>query len=434
MDSRTKIILGKTLSFKKNPMINGLEDSYSFIDSGAVFIKNGLIEKVLDSQGLSLPDDVEIIDYKENLILAGFVDAHLHYPQTAIINSWGRRLIDWLNEYTFPEEGRFHNLDYASEIASRYFDISLSHGVTTSVSYGTIHSESVDAFFLEARARGLRALTGKTCMDRNAPSYLCDTAQVSYDQSKALIEKWHGVDRLGYVITPRFSPTSTLEQLDALGALWKEYPDCLMQTHIGEQPEEVKWVKELFPKSKDYLDTYEKSGLLGPKSVFGHGIYLTDREKDRIKEVKASIIHCPTSNTFIGSGLFDMKGLSLAGQKIGLATDIGGGSSFSMLKVMAAAYEISQLRGHALHPADLLWLSTRGSAESIHLDKKIGNLAPGMEADILVLDLHSTTAISQRAKQSKNIWELVFPTIMMGDDRAIKDVFIKGEQWSPKLK
>ena len=308
MYSKTKIILGKTLSFKQNPMVDGLEGSYSFLDTGAVFIKNGVIEKVIDTQGLNLPADAEIIDRKENLILAGFVDAHLHFPQTAIINSWGRRLIDWLNEYTFPEEGKFHDIGYALEIASRYFDICLSHGVTTSVSYGTIHPESVDAFFTEAKARGLRALTGKTCMDRNAPSYLCDTAQVSYDQSKALIEKWHGVDRLGYVITPRFSPTSTLEQLDALGALWKEYPDCLMQTHIGEQPEEVKWVKELFPKSKDYLDTYEKSGLLGPKSVFGHGIYLTDRERARIKEVKASIIHCPTSNTFIGSGLFDMKG------------------------------------------------------------------------------------------------------------------------------
>ena len=434
MNSKTKIILGKTLSFKQNPMVDGLEGSYSFLDTGAVFIKNGVIEKVIDTQGLNLPADAEIIDRKENLILAGFVDAHLHFPQTAIINSWGRRLIDWLNEYTFPEEGKFHDIEYALEIASRYFDICLSHGVTTSVSYGTIHPESVDAFFTEAKARGLRALTGKTCMDRNAPSYLRDSAQASYDQSKTLIEKWHGVNRLGYVITPRFSPTSTPEQLNALGSLWKEYPDCLMQTHIGEQPEEVNWVKELFPTSKDYLDTYEESGLLGPRSVFGHGIYLTDREKSRIKEVNASIIHCPTSNTFIGSGLFDMKGLSRAGQKIGLATDIGGGSSFSMLKVMATAYEIAQLRGHALHPADLLWLSTRGSAEAIHLDKKIGNLAPGMEADILVLDLYSTTAISQRAKQSKNIWELVFPTIMMGDDRAIKDVFIKGEKWLPKVK
>ena len=234
MYSKTKIILGKTLSFKQNPMVDGLEGSYSFLDTGAVFIKNGVIEKVIDTQGLNLPADAEIIDRKENLILAGFVDAHLHFPQTAIINSWGRRLIDWLNEYTFPEEGKFHDIEYALEIASRYFDICLSHGVTTSVSYGTIHPESVDAFFTEAKARGLRALTGKTCMDRNAPSYLRDSAQASYDQSKTLIEKWHGVNRLGYVITPRFSPTSTPEQLNALGSLWKEYPDCLMQTHIGE--------------------------------------------------------------------------------------------------------------------------------------------------------------------------------------------------------
>ena len=389
-----------------------------------------MIQSVLDASELSVSNETEIIDYKDCLILAGFIDAHLHYPQTAVINSWGKRLIDWLNYYTFPEEKKFSNLEYAKKVSSTYFDLALSNGVTTSVSYGTVHPESVDAFFSEAKKRGLRALAGKTCMDRNAPDFLCDTPQKAYDDSRALIEKWHGTDRLEYVITPRFSPTSSKDQLHMLGGLWSEYPTCLMQTHISEQPEEIEWVKKLFPKSKDYLDTYDAAGLLGERSVFGHGIYLNEREKDLIKEVGASIIHCPTSNTFIGSGLFDLFALSKADHKIGLATDIGGGSSFSMLKVMASTYEVGQLLGNAIHPAELLWLSTVGSAKALHLNSKIGNLTKGMEADITVLDLHSTDAISQRALQASNIWELIFPTIMMGDDRAIKDVFIRGEKWA----
>ena len=433
MGFNTKVLLGKTLSFSNNPFTHDLRESCCYRDSGAVIIKDGVIQNVLDASELSVSNEAEIIDYKDCLILAGFVDAHLHYPQTAVINSWGKRLIDWLNYYTFPEEKKFSDLEYAKKVSSTYFDIALSNGITTSVSYGTIHPESVDAFFSEAKKRGLRALAGKTCMDRNAPDFLCDTPQKAYDDSRALIEKWHETDRLEYVITPRFSPTSSADQLHMLGGLWSEYPTCLMQTHISEQPEEIDWVKKLFPKSKDYLDTYDAAGLLGERSVFGHGIYLNEREKDLIKEVGASIIHCPTSNTFIGSGLFDLFALSKADHKIGLATDIGGGSSFSMLKVMASTYEIGQLLGNAIHPAELLWLSTVGSAKALHLNSKIGNLAKGMEADITVLDLHSTSAISQRALQANNIWELIFPTIMMGDDRAIKDVFIRGKKWASQL-
>ena len=433
MGFNTKVLLGKTLSFSNNPFTNDLRELCCYRDSGAVIIKDGVIQNVLDASELSVSNEAEIIDYKDCLILAGFVDAHLHYPQTAVINSWGKRLIDWLNYYTFPEEKKFSDLEYAKKVSSTYFDIALSNGITTSVSYGTVHPESVDAFFSEAKKRGLRALAGKTCMDRNAPDFLCDTPQKAYDDSRALIEKWHETDRLEYVITPRFSPTSSADQLHMLGGLWSEYPTCLMQTHISEQPEEIEWVKKLFPKSKDYLDTYDAAGLLGERSVFGHGIYLNEREKDLIKEVGASIIHCPTSNTFIGSGLFDLFALSKADHKIGLATDIGGGSSFSMLKVMASTYEIGQLLGNAIHPAELLWLSTVGSAKALHLNSKIGNLEKGMEADITVLDLHSTSAISQRALQANNIWELIFPTIMMGDDRAIKDVFIRGKKWASQL-
>lgn len=278
----------------------------------------------------------------------------------------------------------------------------------------------------------MRALAGKTCMDRNAPDTLRDTAQSAYDESKALLETWHGRGRLGYVITPRFSPTSTRDQLDALGTLWAEHPDCLMQTHLSEQVEEISWVKELFPEARDYLDTYEAAGLLGVRGVYGHAIHLEPRETDRLREVGAALVHCPTSNAFIGSGLFRLAALKQAGLAIGLATDTGGGSSFSMLRTMASAYEIGQLAGTALHPAELLWLATQGSANALHLGKRIGNLAAGRDADIVVLDLASTPAIAQRAAQAATLWEQVFPTIMMGDDRAIKDVLVAGRSFSQK--
>jgi len=365
-------------------------------------------------------------DMGAHLITAGFVDAHVHYPQTAMIASWGKRLIDWLNTYTFPEEMRFADPAYAAEIAGRYLDLTLAHGTTTTVSYCTIHPASVTAFFEAAQARGLRAVAGKTCMDRNAPEGLRDTAQSAYDDSRALLDRWHGVDRLSYAITPRFSPTSSPEQLDALGSLWTEHPDCLMQTHLSEQTDEIEWVRSLYPQARDYLDTYEMHGLLGARGLYGHAIHLTPRERDRLREVGAALIHCPTSNTFIGSGLFDMAARVTEGQRVGLATDTGGGSSFSMLRTMAAAYEIGQLTGTALHPAQLLWLGTAGSAQALHMGHLIGTIAPGMEADLVALDLASTPAIAQRAGRAEDIWEALFPTIMMGDDRAISQVWVAG--------
>lgn len=421
------LLLGQTLSFSADPFSAPIEQAANFERHGGVVIAEGKILAAgpADQMQSRYPDAV-IHDYGDRLISPGFVDAHAHYPQTAIIASWGKRLIDWLNLYTFPEEIRFSDPDYAQEAANRYFDLTIANGTTTVCSYCTIHPQSVDAFFTEARMRGARAIAGKTCMDRNAPDDLRDTPKSAYDDSKRLLEKWHGLDRLSYAITPRFSPTSTPEQLDAMGQLWKEHPDCLMQTHLSEQTDEVAWVASLFPTARDYLDTYETYGLLGKGGLYGHAIYLTDREKDRLKDVDASLIHCPTSNTFIGSGLFDMAGLKSSGHRIGLATDTGGGSSFSMLRTMAAAYEVSQLRGTALHPAQLLWLATQGSAKSLHMDHVIGTIAPDYEADLVVIDLASTPAISQAVTRAEDIWQAVFPTIMMGDDRAIHAVWIYG--------
>jgi guanine deaminase len=422
-----ELILGQVLSYHGDPFVEGAGVA-KLNPSGAVLMLGGLITDVGDADALrAAHPQATVTDYGKSLISAGFIDPHVHYPQTAIIASWGKRLIDWLNTYTFPEEMRFADPAYAAEIAARYFDLTLANGTTTVCSYATIHPASVDAFFAEAQARGLRAYAGKTCMDRNAPKGLQDTAKSAYDDSKHLLEKWHGVDRLSYVITPRFSPTSTPEQLSALGALWAENQSCLMQTHLSEQLDEIAWVKGLYPKARDYLDTYEAHGLLGMGGLYGHAIHLEPREVDRLAEVGASLIHCPTSNTFIGSGLFDMETMLAHGLRVGLATDTGGGSSFSMLRTMAAAYEVAQLRGLSLHPAQLWWLATQGSARALRTEAKIGNIAKGMEADLVVIDLASTPAIEQATRRAETIWQSVFPTIMMGDDRAIKAVWVGGK-------
>ena len=426
-DLTRDLVLGQVLSFTGDPFAEG-PGAARLESHGGVLIEAGRIVATGPADALRRAHpQARVTDYGRALISAGFIDAHAHYPQTAIIASWGKRLIDWLNTYTFPEEMRFADADYAAAVAGRYFDLTQANGTTSVCSYCTIHPESVDAFFAAAQARGARVWAGKTCMDRNAPERLRDTAQSAHDESARLLAKWHGVDRLSYVVTPRFSPTSTPEQLEALGALWAANPGCLMQTHLSEQVDEIAWVKGLYPSARDYLDTYEAFGLLGRGGLYGHAIYLEEREKDRLREVDASLIHCPTSNTFIGSGLFDMAGLKAAGHRIGLATDTGGGSSFSMLRTMAAAYEVAQLRGHALHPAELWWLATAGSARALHAADKIGNIAPGLEADLVVIDLASTPAIEQATRRAGDIWQALFPTIMMGDDRAIRAVWVGGK-------
>ena len=423
------LLLGQTLAFTGDPFQSDWSEVTRVSSRGAVLVEGARIAAVGEADDLRRAHpDAQVTDYGKALITAGFVDAHMHYPQTGIIASWGKQLIDWLNTYTFPEETRFSDRAYADEVAGRTLDLALAHGTTTLTSFCTIHPESVDAFFGAAAARNMAVIAGKTCMDRNAPDGLRDTAQSAYDDSKALLQKWHGKGRATYAITPRFSPTSTPEQLEALGALWGEYPDCPMQTHLSEQIPEIDWVRSLFPEARDYLDTYEKFGLLGPKGLYGHSIWLEERERARLAEVDASLIHCPTSNTFIGSGLFDLMGLASAGLRVGLATDTGGGSSFSMLHTMAAAYEIGQLRGVSVHPAQLMWLATEGSARALHMEGEIGHLGAGAVADITVLDLGSTPAIKQRTDRAEHLWDALFPTIMMGDDRAVRDVWIAGKR------
>ena len=427
----TTLIAGRVLAFTADPFAAPPDAAAYLEERGAVAVSDGRIAAVgpLDALRARFPQ-APVEDHGPALILPGFVDAHAHYPQTGIVASWGKRLIDWLNTYTFPEEARFGDPAHAADVAGRWCDLLLANGTTSAATFCTIHPGSVDAVFEAAGARGMALWAGKTCMDRNAPDDLRDTVRSAHDDSAALLAKWHGTGRARYVITPRFSPTSTPDQLSALGALWAAHPDCLMQTHLSEQLDEIEWVRELFPDARDYLDTYEAHGLLGERGLYGHAIHLEPREVDRLREVGAGLIHCPTSNTFIGSGLFDM-GLARS-HVVGLATDTGGGSSFSMLRTMAAAYEIGQLRGMPLHPAQLLWLATEGSARALHATQEVGTLAEGSAADLVVLDLASTPAIAQRAARAGDLWEAVFPTIMMGDDRAVAQTYVAGQAMLPR--
>ena len=425
------LLIGQTLQCVSDPF--EVEPSAAFIHnrSGAVLIEDGSITAVGNSDELRRTcGEAAVHDHSGCLLLPGFVDAHVHYPQTAIIASWGERLLEWLNRYTFPEELKFRDPVHAAGIAELYLDLVLTHGTTTVCSYCTTHPESVEAFFRAAAARNMRVAAGKVCMDRNAPGGLLDDARTAYDQSGALLGRWHGRGRLSYVITPRFALTSSREQLEALGSLWREHPDCLMQTHICEQTEETERVSRLFPQSRDYLDVYESCGLLGQNGLYGHAIHLNARERARLNEVGAALIHCPTSNLFIGSGLFDLRNRVLDGHRVGLATDTAGGSSFSMLRTMAAAYEIGQLNGSALHPGQLIWLATEGNARALGMERMIGSLRVGGEADIVVLDLASTEAIAQRVRSAESIWEELFPTIMMGDERAVRSVWVSGAEVS----
>jgi len=423
------VLKGQTLSFADDPFLVGPEAAVEHYSDGAVWMQDGLIRGVGPAMEiLDTATGATVVDYGDYLITAGFVDCHAHYPQLPIIASYGEHLLAWLEKYTFPIERRFNNPGHARAAADLFLDECLRNGITTSSVYATVHSSSVDAFFEAATERNLRMACGKVLMDRNAPEELCDTAESGYEQSKALIGKWHQVDRCVYAITPRFAPTSTPAQLEAAGELWKEHPDALVQTHLSENAKEITWVAELFPEAPDYFGVYEHFGLTGPGAIFGHAIHLTEREQAALRQSGSAIAHCPTSNTFIGSGLFDMAGLREGAQPVivGLATDVAGGSSMSMFDVMRTAYEISQLRGCSLHPAKAWYLASVGSAKAMQLDDRIGNLAPGFEADVTVIDLVSTPLIEQRMAGADTLWDALFAQMILADDRAIRATYAQG--------
>jgi len=366
---------------------------------------------------------------KNALITAGFIDCHVHFPQTPIIGASGAQLLDWLNRYPFVAEQRFSDVRYARAVARVFLTESLRNGVTTSAVHCTVHPTSVDALFTEASRLGLRIIAGKVLMDRNAPPPLLDTPRRGYDESRALIEKWHGKGRLLYAITPRFAATSTSDQLAAAGRLWREYPDTFVQSHVAENRREVAWVKELFAERKGYLDVYDHYGLLGPRAIYGHGIWLTERELKRCHETETAIAHCPTSNFFLGSGSLDLERTARRERpvRVGLATDLGAGTSFSMLQTMGEAYKAAQSHGYPLSAGQAYYLATRGAARALHLEDRIGSIAPRMEADLVVLDLRSTPLIDYRMKYAESLEEALFIQMTLADDRAILATHVAGK-------
>ena len=427
----TNILRGHTLAFRADPFKVGPDAAVDFHSDGAVVMAGGKIVAVGQAADvIARHPGAALNTYADHLIMAGFVDSHVHYPQIDIIASYGEQLIAWLDKYTFPVEAKFHDRAHADQTAQRVLDECLRNGITTASVYCTQHPTSVDAFCTIAQSRGFCMAAGKVMMDRNAPDAVKDTSQSSYEQSKALIERWHGVDRLTYAVTPRFAVTSSPAQLEAAGALWREHPTTLMQTHLSEHLREIAWVSELHPGPADYLAIYEKHGLVGPGANFGHAIHLTPREWARLRETGSGLSHCPTSNLFIGSGLFDLRA-ARAGEArvaVGLATDVGGGSSFSMFQTMKAAYEVAQLRGYSLHPANAFYLATVGSAGVLRLGHRIGNLAAGLDADIVVLDLRSRPLVAQRMRAADSLWEALFIQMILADDRAVRATFVAGHK------
>jgi len=428
----TTILRGSTLSFHSDPFIVGDKESYTFIKDALLFINDGKITKIGTYESLQgkIPSDTEISDYTGHLITPGFIDTHVHYPQTPMIGAYGQHLLEWLENYTFPTEAKFKDKEFARSVAKMFLKQTIKAGTTTSMVYGTVFKDSVNAFFEESEKLGTRMLCGKVMMDRNAPENILDTPESGYNDSKELIEKWHNKGRQLYVVTPRFAPTSTREQLEMAGKLFNEYPDVFMQTHLCENEGEIAWVKELFPERKSYLDVYDHYGLVGKRSVFGHCVHFEDEDFETMSKKKASISHCPTSNLFLGSGLFDLKKAKTGKHPVyvGLGTDLGAGTSFSHLQTLNEAYKISEMRDSSLTAIKGYYLATLGGAESLGLEDKIGTLKEGSEADITVWNLASTEIIDYRLKFAKELEEKLFVQMVLADDRSVHATYVNGEK------
>lgn len=399
-------------------------------DDGVLVTEGGLIAEAGPAEPLlkNLPGDAPVTDFTGRLIMPGFVDTHVHYPQVDVIASHGTQLLDWLESYTFPAESRFGDEAVAHEAAAFFLDELLRNGTTTALVFASVHPQSVDAVFEAARRRGMRLIAGKVLMDRNCPADLRDTAETGYRDSKALIERWHGVDRLSCAITPRFAITSTDQQLARAGQLAREHPDVYIQTHLAENNDEVAWVKALFPDRRSYLDVYEHFGLLRDRAVYAHCIHLENHDRKRMGAGGAAAAFCPTSNLFLGSGLFDLAAADAHGIRTGVGTDVGGGTTFSIPRTVAEGYKVLQLQDQTLTPLRAFYLATLGGARSLYLDDRIGSFEPGKEADFVVVDPGATPLMARRMARADSIGEKLFALTVLGDDRHIQAVYLAGNE------
>lgn len=428
-------LLGQTLDFLADPGETGDTSALRHHEDGAIVIgDDGRIAWAGDRARLPARfADIETADYRGCLILPGFIDAHLHYPQYRMIAAYGKDLLDWLNRYTFIEEQRYGDRDFAARAASLFIDELFRHGITSCLAFSTIHPVALDALFAEAQARGMAMISGKTMMDREAPEGLRDTAQSAYDDSTALIARWHGKGRLQYAITPRFAVTSSEAQLEATGALAREHPDLVIQTHLSENHGEIEFVRKAFPWSKDYTDVYDRYGLLRQRSFFAHGIHLSERELSRLSESGAAIVHCPTSNNFLGSGHFRYRHSRGHGRPVraGIGCDIGGGTSFSMLQTLRDAYTVSQHAQARINAFEAFFLATLGNARLLGIDGETGTLDAGKHADLVILDPAATLIMAERHALSQSLHDILFALLIMGDDRAIRQTYVAGRAVKP---
>lgn len=413
-----------------DPNVVGVDAAYEYFEDGMLLVAEGKIIRAGHRAEIEkcLSENTDVIDHSGTMIVPGFIDTHTHFPQLDMIASFGEQLLEWLEAYTFPEEAKFADIDHAEECADFFIRELLRNGTTTALIYGTVHKESVDALFAEAFRRNMRIIAGKALMDRNVPETVRDTVKSGDHDSRDLIAKWHRKGRLGYAVTPRFAPTCSDEQLTLAGKLLAEYPDVLMHTHLSENTSEIEWVKELYPDCEGYLDVYAKFGLLTNQSVFAHCIHLDEKECCRMADAGAAISFCATSNLFLGSGLFNLKQAEKAGITVGMGTDIGAGTSFSLLQTMNEAYKVCQLRGEKLTAFKSFYLATLGGANALNIADKVGNFERGKEADFIVLDLQSTPLLERRLKNCRDLHEILFVLSMLGDDRTIGSTYIAGER------
>ncbi|WP_224826052.1 guanine deaminase [Cognatishimia sp. MH4019] len=421
------LLRGRVLSFNHRPQDASDTDAYTYIEDGALLLSEGQIIASGDYADIAAQAPrAQTVDHRPHLLMAGFIDMHIHFPQMQVVASWGAQLLDWLNNYTFPTEADYGDAQHSRAMARRFCDLLTDHGTTTAVAFCSVHKSSAEALFSEASSRNMRMIAGKTMMDRNAAPAVHDTPQSSYDDSKALVADWHDTGRLSYAITPRFAITSSPEQLEVARALVQENPTCFVQTHLSENHAEIEETKRLYPDARDYLDIYESYGLLGPRTMLGHAIHLEPREIAALAETGSHPVFCPTSNLFLGSGLFDEAGLRERGITSGIATDIGGGTSYSMLQTLNESYKILQLQNQSLHALQAFDWITRGNAAVLGMSDRIGTLEAGTEADIVVLDAHATPAMALRMERAETLEEELFILQMMGDDRAIVQTYVAG--------
>jgi guanine deaminase len=428
-DDAVRALRGRLLWFVDDPHSAG-EAAHRYLADGLLVIENGLIRAVGEAQALlpTLPAGTDIVDHRLHLIMPGFIDAHLHMPQTQVIASYGAQLMEWLNRYTFVEEQKMAQQGHAEALSAFLLDELLASGTTTAAVYCSVHRRSAEAFFAESHRRNTRMIAGKVMMDRNAPEALRDTPESGYADSKALIARWHGRGRQLYAITPRFAITSSPEQMAAARRLVEEHPDCHVQTHIDENRAEIAFARELYPQAADYAGIYEDYGLLGPRSLMGHCIHMEDREWRAFAAHGAVAVFCPTSNLFLGSGLFDWARARREGVRVAVATDIGGGTSYSMLRTLAEAYKVLQMQGQTLPAFEALHAITRGNAVALGLDHLIGSFEIGREADIVVLDPAATRVMAHRLETARDLAEELFVLVTLGDERNVLATYVAGER------